>query len=292
MTLNLKYSDEINILKEKGIFDEEDSVDAIHEVIYECPEWAEIFWRRRNQHTRRSDPEIPFIEKFNPKTVLEVGSAYGRVTKKILELQGEKEGKLSNLEVTGLEINPNFQNYLHKFTKAYPDLSKATFIFGSIFKTEEIFPETVFDIVVIPMNTVPNFPFTKLDTLFKNLRNIVKQKGHCIFSVHNHKIGNDAIQRQEDDLAGELLLEKGKKPIALVAYSFPLQRTHYGYSKKTYLIHHFLNHKICSERKIICRSVTEFVNSEILEDIITKNGFSIDFIDNKTFSKVYCIKKD
>lgn len=148
-----------------------------------------------------------------------------------------------------------------------------------------------FDVVVIPMNTVPNFPFEKLNSLFKNLYDITKQDGHCIFSVHNQKFDDDTIKLQKDNLGGELLLEKGKRPIAVIFYDFPIRKTPYGFSRTTYLIHAFLNKKMCSDKRIISRSVTEFPDSAVLEDLISKNGFTIDFMDTKTFSKVYVIKK-
>ena len=61
--------------------------DSLSEIVfgsYNYTNWSEIFWRLKKRHQNRPDPELPFIKKSNPKTVLELGSAYGRFTRKIL----------------------------------------------------------------------------------------------------------------------------------------------------------------------------------------------------------------
>lgn len=292
MTFAEKLSDEIELLKQLEILDQEDSVDMILEGFYQSSVWPEVFWRRKNSHAKRPDPEIPFIKKLQPKNVLEIGSAYGRVTRKIIALQQEKNPSLSSMEVTGLELNPYFQDYVALYSKEYPELSNAKFIYGSIFDSEVIFSGSLFDVVVIPMHTVPNFPFDKLDNLFKNLRHIVKQDGHCIFSVHNRKFDDFSKVSKKDWMDGELLIEKGKKPIASICYGFPIKQTAYGYSSLYYCNYYLLNKKMCSEKKIISRSVTEFIKVDVMKEIIKRNGFVVDFIDEKTFSRIYCIKKE
>lgn len=291
MTFTEKISNEIELLKQMDFLNQEDSIDVIHEGFYQCSEWPEVFWRRRNLHAKRPDPEMPFIKNLKPRKVLEVGSAYGRVTRKIIALLQEEDTPLSSMAVTGLELNPYFQEYTSLYSKEYPELLKAKFVYGSVFEVERVLPDVEYDVVVIPMNTVPNIPFEKLDDLFKNLKHVVNQDGHCIFSVHNRKFGDNKIVTPKDILDGELLVERGKKSIASICYGFPIRKTVYGYSSIYYCIYFLLNREMCSEKRIITRSVTEFVNSNAMKEIITKNGFKIDFIDDKTFSRVYGIRK-
>jgi SAM-dependent methyltransferase len=270
----------------------EDTKEMISIGFYQSPMWPEAFWRRRKTHAKRPDPEIQFIKDLHPKSVLEIGSAYGRVTKKIINLQQEIDTSFPTLEITGLELNPNFQEYIDFYSEEFPELLKAKFVFGSIFDAENVFPESYFDLVVIPMNTVPNFPFEKLDLLFKNLRYIIKQNGHCIFSVHKRKIDEKMILSEKDWLDGELLVERGKNPIASICYGFPIEKTDYGHSSIYYCKYFLLNNKMNSEKKIISRSVTEFFNVDALEEIIKNNGFQVHFVDEESFSRVYCIKKE
>ncbi len=291
MTFPDKISNEIELLKQMGILDEDDSIDVIHEGFYQCSEWPEVFWRRRNLHAKRPDPEMLIIKNLKPKKVLEVGSAYGRVTRKIIALQQEEDTSLSSMAVTGLELNPYFQEYTSLYSKEYPELSKAKFVHGSVFEVEKVLSGMEYDVVVIPMNTVPNIPFEKLDDLFKSLKHVVNQDGHCIFSVHNRNFYENNTITSKDILDGELLVERGKKSIASICYGFPIRKTAYGYSSIYYCIYFLLNRKMCSEKRIITRSVTEFVNTNVMKKIITNNGFEIDFIDDKSFSRIYCIRK-
>jgi SAM-dependent methyltransferase len=292
VTFVQKYSKEIEQLKEIEFLDEEDSMDLILEGFYQSPIWPEVFWRRRKSHAKRPDPEIPVIEKLHPKTVLEIGSAYGRVTRKILAREQQMKSSPSSMEVTGLELNHHFEKYISLHSTEYPDLSKAKFIYGNIFDAKAIFSGSAFDLVIIPMHTLPNFPFEKVASLFESLRHLVKKNGHCIFSIHNRKFNADSDLFKKDWMDGELLVERGKNSIASVCYGFPIKQTAYGYSSVYYCKYYILNKKMCSENKIINRSVTEYINVEVMKDIIVKNGFIIEFIDATSFSRVYCIKKE
>ena len=283
MSLKDKIFEEIKFLKQLNILESEDSINSINESFYLSSLWPEVFWRRKTRHQSRPDPEIPFVIGLQPKNILEIGSAYGRVTRKLIDIAEES--------VTGLELNPNFQNYIEKNTECYPELNRANFIYGSIFEAKKVFPKSNFDVILIPMNTVPNFPFDSLDLLFKNLNEILAKEGYCVFSVHNRKINSDDLEQNKDSFDGELLVEKRKPSIAQIAYSFPLKQTEYGYSQISYLIHHILNEKMCSEEKIISRSMIEFVETNILERIIVNNGFSIESIDKSSFSKIFIIRK-
>ncbi|MHA2164322.1 MAG: hypothetical protein ACXAAT_00530 [Candidatus Hodarchaeales archaeon] len=163
MPRNQKILNEIELLRQMDFLAPEDKKEMISEGFYQSPIWPEVFWRRRKTHAKRPDPEVLFIKDLRPKSVLEIGSAYGRVTKKIINLQQEIDSSFPTMEIVGLELNPNFQEYIDLYSEEFPALSKAKFVFGSIFDAENVFPESSFDFVVIPMNTVPNFHFEKLD---------------------------------------------------------------------------------------------------------------------------------
>lgn len=283
MSYKDKIFEEIDLLKQLNILDKDDSINSINESFYQSSLWPEVFWRRKARHQRRPDPEIPFVIDLQPKNILEIGSAYGRVTRKLIDIAEES--------VTGLELNPNFQNYIEINSECYPELNRANFIYGSIFDAKKVFLKPNFDVILIPMNTVPDFPFNSLNLLFKNLSEILAKDGHCVFSVHNREINSGDLEKKEDSLGGELLVEKKKSSIAQIAYNFPLKQTEYGYSQISYLIHHILNEKMCSEKKIISRSITEFIETNILESIIVNNGFSIESIDKSSFSKIFIIRK-
>jgi hypothetical protein len=99
------------------------------------------------------------------------------------------------------------------------------------------------------------------------------------------------ILSEKDWLDGELLVEMGKNPIASICYGLPIEKTEYGHSSTYYCKYFILNKKMNSEKKIISRSVTEFFNVQALDEIIENNGFRVDFIDQKSFSSIYCIKR-
>ncbi|MHA1801868.1 MAG: class I SAM-dependent methyltransferase [Candidatus Heimdallarchaeaceae archaeon] len=158
-----------------------------------------VFGVKKTRHAGRLDPELPFIERLQPETVLEVGSAYGRVTRKILALKTQENSRGSSLKLTGLEINPHFQKYIALYSKEYPELSKAKFVFGDIFEARKVLPQELFDVVIILMNTVPNFPFDSLEDLFTSVYELLRKGGHFIFSVNNKEFSDDDIKQGKDN---------------------------------------------------------------------------------------------
>jgi len=80
----MQVEDEIEILKNKKfLFDNENSKHIFQ--LHTSRLWAEVFWRRKQRHNVRYDPEISFILQRQPKTILEIGAGYGRILKKIVE---------------------------------------------------------------------------------------------------------------------------------------------------------------------------------------------------------------
>lgn len=121
---------ELEYLLKIGFLTEKDDTSKIIKDPYEYENWPELFWRLRKQHSIRPDPEINYIE--NGSNVLEIGSAYGRFTRKLQE-------KLPQASITGLELSSQFEKYRNQYIEQYPDLAKTKTVFGNIFDAENLF---------------------------------------------------------------------------------------------------------------------------------------------------------
>ena len=66
-------------LRNNGILLKDEQLDCIRSDLHLTKLWADAFWRRRKQHSWRTDPEIAILRKLEFSTVLEIGAAYGRV---------------------------------------------------------------------------------------------------------------------------------------------------------------------------------------------------------------------
>ena len=92
---------ELQKLHDSGFLMANESISNIRNDLHSSYFWADVFWRRRKNHANRYDPEIQFIFDSNPTTILEIGTAYGRVLNKIA-IENEKQTKKAQL--FGIEI--------------------------------------------------------------------------------------------------------------------------------------------------------------------------------------------
>ena len=265
------------------IFDDEDSHD-ISSSLHLSPTWADVFWRRRYSHSSRPDPEIPFIFKDHPKTVLEIGSAYGRILRKILEYRSSLD---YHPEIEGIELCPSFSKYFELYKTEYPILNDTHIGFDDFFTAEKLLSNQ-FDVVVLPMNTFPSFSYNTLDSLFKRVLSLLNENGKFIFSTHKYEKVKSLKPGQKHD--GTLQFELSEDIIASEYFSFPLTKTDYGLQIVTYLIYNRFSRKYQLKKREIFRTIEEFIEPLLLKELINKHGFSIQLIDDSSHSSVYVLE--
>ncbi|MHA2253954.1 MAG: class I SAM-dependent methyltransferase [Candidatus Kariarchaeaceae archaeon] len=276
-------------LNKIGILAKTDSISDIVHGTYLYENWAEHFWRRRKSHARRPDPEVTFVEKANPRTVLEVGCAYGRFTRKILELNG-KRSQQDQIAVTGIEINPQFEQFQKLYSEEHSILQNGTFLFDNILNCDKLFPKHSFDVVVIPMHTFPNFGIDFIKQLLPKLRYLLSPDGQCIFSTNKTLRNiNNPESLSQDDYSGSFDLEKGKPPKASIVYTFPAQKKDFGYRRIYYIIYYSFNTVMDTTERIITRSIDDIILPDKLEKLIKEFNFNINYIEEEQFSMVYGI---
>ncbi|MHA2363509.1 MAG: hypothetical protein ACXAC7_06100 [Candidatus Hodarchaeales archaeon] len=194
------YESEMKILKEKNFLLPDDRVERISLNLHQSQTWADVFWRRRHSHSQREDPETSFIFKYNPKTILEVGTAYGRVLKKIAELNMKHTKKA---EIIGIEICHHFKQYFHQYKEENPILKSNKIIFDDFFRTT-LLNLNYFDIIILPMNTFPSFDYNQLKFLLSTVKKYLTDKGIFILSTYKlpENIDN-VIKNSQDRHSGE-----------------------------------------------------------------------------------------
>ncbi len=273
--------EEISILKDNNILYESEDISDINSNAYSTKIWADAFWRRRHNHSKRIDPEVEIVLKFQPSNVLEIGSAYGRVTRKLVD-----EAKHA-MRLTGIEFNPHFEKYINTYSNTYLSLNSVKFLFNDFMgyrNNEE------YDLIVFPMNTFPGFPIDKLVNLFNSVKNNLQEGGKFIFSTH--KFPKNLDKYSEHSYGGELLVELKQDPIAGTFYSFPIFETDYGYQSVSYSIYTRFDDKFNPKERVINRSITNSLLPEKLKEIIIKNGFEIHSINSSSHSDVYCLQME
>ena len=278
------YEKEISALRaHEVIFEEEDSHN-ISSKLHLSPTWADIFWRRRDSHASRPDPEIPFIFKNHPKNVLEIGSAYGRILRKILEYQSSLD---NSPDISGIELCDSFSKYHELYKTANPVLNKAKLEFDDFFTTTKFSPNQ-FDVIILPMNTFPSFPYQTLDSLFERVLSLLTENGQFIFSTHKYekvKSLNPGLKH-----GGTLQFEQSEDIIASEYFNFPLTKRDYGLQIVTYLLYNRFSRKYQLKKREIFRTIEEFIEPPLLKELINKNGFSIQSIDDSSHSSVYILE--
>jgi phospholipid N-methyltransferase len=275
--------DEISILKDNKILHETENRNSINNNVYSLEIWADAFWRRRNNHAKRLDPEIDIVLSYSPSKVLEIGPAYGRVTRKLIETANY------SMELSGIELNQYFEKYTNIYAGTYPSLNSVNFIFDDFmeFRMES---GREYDLIVFPMNTFPSFPIEKLSNLFDSVKYNLQEDGTFVFSTN--KFPHNVDKYSEHSYGGELLVELKQDPIAGTFYTFPGIETEFGYQLISYSIYTRFDNVCIPKERIVNRSINNFYRPEILEQLINENGFIINSIDNSSHSSVYCLQNE
>ncbi len=278
---------EIEFLKKIAFLPKDTKPEGIILGSYSFPEFAEIFWRRKKQHARRPDPEIEHIKKANVKNILEIGCAYGRFTRKILEISQDHQ-----ISVTGIELIKEFVTYKNLYKEEFPDLDSCRFIYDSILNAKQYFKEEEFDLIVIPMHTFENFTIGFIKELLEIISYLLTFSGIFLFSV-NRKRGLEERKTWffHESYSGELQVEKNKDPIASIAYSYPGEEKEYGYQTVHYAVYYFMNKEMIPQRKIITRYEHDIFLQGPLLKLLEKYGFIVNDITEETYSIIYSLSK-
>ncbi|MCY3413416.1 MAG: methyltransferase domain-containing protein [Candidatus Heimdallarchaeota archaeon] len=273
---------EIEYLSEHKIFSKLILEQPIITNPYQLSIWSAYFWRRREAHQARPDPELNHVSVSTGDRILEVGSAYGRFTRKLVEKFGEK------CEIHGLELNDTFEKYIHMFTRDHPELSVVHFTFGSILDAKSVYSEVKFDCIIIPMHTFPSFASENLPKLLANIRSILSPGGICVFSTRKfRKIDPSSFT---DSFDGFFDLEMKENALSTIVYSFPSTVTVYGSQTISYQLYLEFDENYDVIQKYLVRSSSDYIHQDILEKVIVENKFEIESVIEEEFSIVYRIK--
>ncbi len=264
-----------------------ESISNIRNNLHFSEIWADVFWRRRKNHSKRYDPEIQFIFSKNAKTILEIGTAYGRVLNKIAV---ENEKQTIKAELFGIEICKYCNKYFQAYSKKHSLLENCNIIFDDFLKINKAY-QRQFDVIVLPMNTFPSFPISMLGDLFSAIRKHLNPGGLWIFSTYKPKANDNKYNPENlrENHSGELLIELGKDIIAGEHYQFPAVKKDYGMQAINYSSYNRLTLQYKLEEREIYRNIREFINPDDLKKIIRDNDFRIKFIDTSSHSAVYCL---
>ncbi|MFX1285487.1 MAG: hypothetical protein ACFFB5_17750 [Promethearchaeota archaeon] len=260
-----------------------DRISDIKFNFHETETWAKVFWRRRNNHAIREDPELPFVFQQNPSTILEIGAGYGRVLRKLIE---GKKWHHDSMNFQGIDICTHFEPFFHLYRSEYPSLKHCDMIFED-FLTTSAFDETSFDVILLPMNTFPSFSFSTLDVLFEAVQNQLTENGIFLFSTYKIQKQLPTSLNRWSGHEGELLLELGMGVIAAEYYEFPAIKTEYGAQSVTYMCYNTFSRGYNLETREIYRHILYFVSQPILHELIESSGFSIKILDDSSHSLVY-----
>ena len=278
---------EFQRLNDFGFLMEKESISDIRNYLHSSEIWADVFWRRRENHAKRYDPEIQFIFDNHPETILEVGTAYGRVLNKIA-VENEKQIKKANL--FGIEICKHCKKYFHIYSKKHPLLENCNVRFDDFLKNNSVNLKQ-FDVIILPMNTFPSFPFSMLEDLFSAVRKHLNPNGSWIFSTYKPKTIDNKYNPENlrENYSGELLIELVKDIIVGEHYQFPAVKKDYGMQATTYSSYNRLTRDYKLKERQIYRNTREFINPNDLKTMIENNDFNIEFINTSSHSAVYCL---
>jgi hypothetical protein len=281
---------ELQKLHDFGFLMQNESISDIRNDLHSSEMWADVFWRRRKNHAKRDDPEIQFLFENNPQTILEIGTAYGRVLNKIAV---ENEKQTNKAKLFGIEICKHCEKYFHVYSTKHPLLESCNVLFDDFLKTNNIYQKQ-FDVIVLPMNTFPSFPISMLKDLFSAVKKHLNPKGSWVFSTYKPKTADNKFNSEnlEENHSGELLVELNKDIISGEHYQFPAVKKDYGMRAISYSSYNRLSREYELKERIIYRNTREFINPDDLKKIIEVHGFHINFIDTSSQSAVYSLLKN
>lgn len=258
--------------------------------IYNHPLWPLFFWRRRISHQQRPDPEIPYVIKLNPRNVLEVGSAYGRFSQKLLHAF-KQEGVETDL--FGIEVNPHFKGFAEKFASDNPELSAVKTTFDDIVNAPLHFKQNFFDCIVVPMHTLPGMSPEFIEKSLEVIKSILAPNGHLVFSYNKHfSFDKHKNISRMPRVSGELIPELGQEPVGSVAYDFPEKDTMVGYSRVGYRIFYRFDRQMKPIESSVARTEYHMIEPSHLEALLTNNHFKINDLAEEQFSYIYTVSPD
>lgn len=287
MHLKDEIESELQKLYDFGFLMQNESISDIRNDLHSSELWADVFWRRRKNHANRHDPEIQFLFNNNPKTILEIGTAYGRVLNKVAI---ENEKQTTKVKLFGIEICKYCEKYFQVYSKKHPLLENCNILFDDFLKSNNLYQKQ-FDVIVLPMNTFPSFPISILKDLFPAVRKHLNPNGVWIFSTYKPKTTDNKFNSRNstENHSGELLIELDKDIIAGEHYQFPAVKKDYGTQAITYSSYTRLTREYKLIEREVYRNTREFINPDDLKKIIGENDFHINFLDTSSHSAVYCL---
>lgn len=280
-----QLENEVEYLKKINFLQLDDQINQIQENLHQQAIWAEVFWLRRHNHAQREDPEIRFLSDQSFRNLLEIGAGYGRVLQKIAKIN---QKRLFKAKLVGIEICPHFSLYLGTYQRQYPVLKDVEIIFDDFYKTTQ-FKAHSFDLILLPMNTFPSFPFNRLNGLFSAVKQVLDHKGIWIFSTYKLPQKSTLLEfiDKRKGYSSELLGELGQDPIAAEYFTMEARETTYGAQTITYMCYNSLTRVYQLKIREIYRTVQEYILPDHLQSLITNNGFSLVFRDDTSHSSVY-----
>ncbi|MFW9777871.1 MAG: class I SAM-dependent methyltransferase [Candidatus Heimdallarchaeota archaeon] len=278
-------SNDFEYLKKLNFLQPEDLDSSIQENLHLQAIWADVFWRRRHNHTKREDPELKFIFDRPVRQLLEIGAGYGRILRKIAHINQKRPDKT---KLVGIEICSHFNRYFDVYREQHPVLNDVEILFDDFLTTTKLKTHS-FDVILLPMNTFPNLPFKTLRALFSAVKRVLHSKGIWIFSTY--KMPSESMLFEFIDKRSgffrELLGDLGEEPIAAEYYTMKAEKMSYGARTITYMCYNSFTRGYELKKREIFRTVQEYILPGTLEELILKNGFSIAFQDESSHSAIY-----
>lgn len=267
-----------------------ESIADIRSDMHRSEIWADIFWRRKTHHANRKDPDIDFITQFKPQSILEIGSAYGRVTHKICDLVKDLE---KTPKITGIEICTHFAPYFDSYMNKNHLMAVET-IYDDFLTTDALLPDS-YDLVILPMTTIASFVPNSLSLLLSRVNEVLKTGGVFIFS--NYKLPMTTQQLYSSLLKdrpynAEILpaLDTDFVPsdsIIAESYQLEVKSTDYGASTTNIITFTKINRTFeLLNHQVFCFQTNYYVRSFMIQ-IIEANGGEILEIDDTSHSTVY-----
>ena len=246
--------------------------------------WAEVFWSRQNPHSGRLDPEIEIVKKYEPKKVLEIGSAYGRFTLKLAQA-------LKGASIHGVEMCTYFKEYVDFYAKDNPKLKDVTFSFADFFNSED-FTERNFDQIILPMNTIASFPFEVFPHILDKVKEHLPEDGKFVFSTHKgspEKI-EEHLEHYMERYSSEMILRQGIDRILVEHFTTDYEVKNYGARINSLNVNTRFDLKYSIIERNIYTLHREYIFHEYLDNYIRELNFDIVEKDTSSHSNVYVLE--
>ena len=278
---------EIEDLQLKKFLEPNDSIDNILSNHYDSKDWADAFWSRRFSHSSRPDPEVEIVFETNPESILDIGSAYGRVLKKFCE---EKEKRKLPTQIFGIERCQYHEENFRLFQEQEPLLNDVQLFFEDFFDSKQLKGKK-FDVIVLSMNTFSEFGPNGIPMLFKTVQNYLTGTGRFIFSSAKYLDDEPVDKLLKVDNSAQLILNKGEKPIILDVYTKKNINKNGEVEKISYFVYYHFDDYYKERQKRIYRITGSILRKGQILKKIQENGFKIEKVDDAFHSFFFICKK-